>query len=267
MYRWDAEDYKKSSREQQKWARELIAKLNLRGSERVLDLGCGDGKVTAEIALNLKRGGVHGIDSSPEMIDLAKKTFSKEKYPNLSFELCDARELNFNEEFDVVFSNAALHWILDQKKVLNGIKRSLKPGGRCVIQMGGKGNAQDIIKILDSMLVAEPWKQYFQNFKFPYFFAADKEYTGLLHESGLDPVRVELIPKDMKHSGKEGLKSWLRTTWLPYTSRIPENLQKYFIDDLTSFYLEEHPPDGDGTVHVSMIRLEVEAEKKLDNTW
>lgn len=64
-----------------KWARELIAKLNLRGSERVLDLGCGDGKVTAEIALNLKKGGVHGIDSSPEMINLAKKTFSKENIP------------------------------------------------------------------------------------------------------------------------------------------------------------------------------------------
>jgi hypothetical protein len=64
-----------------------------------------------------------------------------------------------------------------------------------------------------------------RDFKFPYFFVEDKEYIGLLHESGLDPLR-ELIPKDMKHSGREGLKSWLRTTWLPYTSRIPENLQK-----------------------------------------
>jgi trans-aconitate methyltransferase len=77
-------------------------------------MGCR--RLQKKLQKTAKMGSVPGIDNSPEMIDLAKKTFSREKYPNLSFELCDACKLDFNGKFDVVFSNAALHWIPDQKR-------------------------------------------------------------------------------------------------------------------------------------------------------
>ncbi len=89
MYKWDAEDYHKSSCEQQKWARELILKLELKGNERALDIGCGDGKVTAELAKRLPSGSVFGIDNSEELIRFAQGNFPSENFPNLAFELID----------------------------------------------------------------------------------------------------------------------------------------------------------------------------------
>ena len=132
-FTWNAADYHKSSPAQALWAKELIAKLELFGNERVLDIGCGDGKVTAEIARNLPAGNVTGVDSSPEMIRFACDHFPRSEYRNLSFILGDARALPFSEEFDVVFSNAALHWIPDHKPLLAGIAKSLHPKGKLLI--------------------------------------------------------------------------------------------------------------------------------------
>jgi trans-aconitate 2-methyltransferase len=102
----------------------------LAGNEAVLDIGCGDGKITALIAKSLPIGRVVGIDSSPPMINLAASSFPKAQYPNLSFQLMDAKQLAFTSEFDIAFSNAALHWILDQKGVLLGAQMCLKAQGR-----------------------------------------------------------------------------------------------------------------------------------------
>lgn len=91
--RWNPADYAANSSAQQSWARELIVKLQLRGDEQILDVGCGDGKVTAEIAGILKNGRVSGIDSSPQMIGFARKTFPRAKYSNLDFQVMDARRI------------------------------------------------------------------------------------------------------------------------------------------------------------------------------
>ncbi len=117
-YAWNAGDYAKNSQNQFQWAKELIPKLRLDGTERLLDIGCGDGKITAEISKCLPNGKAIGIDSSSQMISLAKDIFQNEQYPNLTFQLMDARNISFEEEFDFAFSNAALHWIPDQKAVL-----------------------------------------------------------------------------------------------------------------------------------------------------
>src|SRR5262249_40878831 len=117
MTQWNAQDYSKNSSEQQKWARELIEKLAIRGDESVLDIGCGDGKVTAEIASRAGRGRVVGIDRSQQMIDFAGAAFPSGAHANLSFQRMDASELSFDREFNVVFSNAALHWIVDHRPV------------------------------------------------------------------------------------------------------------------------------------------------------
>ncbi len=136
----------------------------------MLDIGCGDGKITAELARCLPKGRAVGVDSSEKMIDLAKTAFPQKDYPNLSFQVMDARKLTFKSEFDVVFSNAALHWIVDQKTVLAGVQRSLKPGGRLLFQMAGKGNAKDILSLINELMTVEPWKKFFQGMTFPYGF-------------------------------------------------------------------------------------------------
>jgi trans-aconitate 2-methyltransferase len=260
-YSWDAKDYAKNSQNQFQWAKELIPKLKLKGNEALLDIGCGDGKITAELSKCLPNGRAVGMDSSAQMINLAKNTFPNNDYPNLTFQVVDARKLIFNEDFDIAFSNAALHWIVDQKSVLEGVQRSLKHGGRLLFQMAGKGNAKDILNIIDEFAVLEPWKKFFSNMTFPYGFFDPEEYRAFLCQAGLVPVRVELFPKDMKHQGREGLAGWVRTTWLPFTDRLPVELRVSFVDLIVKRYLELHPADAADVVHIAMTRLEVEAYK------
>jgi trans-aconitate methyltransferase len=261
MYKWDPADYRRSSAAQQKWARELIEKLALKGNERVLDIGCGDGKMTAEIAAQLPHGSVLGIDSSEEMVAFARRSFPPENFPNLAFAVVDARRLSFDGEFDVVFSNAALHWVIDHLPVLEGVKRSLKPGGKVLLQMGGRGNAAQVFESVEEIVRSEKWREYFQDFAFPYGFYGPEEYRGWLEEAGLEPKRVELIPKDMVHKDREGLAGWLRTTWLPYTQRVQEERREEFISEVVDEYLRNNPPDAGGFIHVRMVRLEVEATR------
>ncbi len=261
-YQWNAKDYARHSAVQQAWAAELIAKLNLQGSEHLLDIGCGDGKVTADLAQCVPNGSVLGIDNSASMIELAQNAFAPQKYPNLAFQLADARNLNLERQFDVVFSNAALHWVRDHRPILKGIWRSLRPGGRILLQMGGNGNAAVIIGILDKIIAEERWTPYFNHFEFPYGFHTPDAYISWLEKIGFDAQRVELIPKLMKHKSESALAGWIRTTWLPYTERIPKKHRTKFIKELIHRYVEENPPDADGGIHVQMVRLEVEALKK-----
>lgn len=260
-YAWDAPGYVRASDEQQAWGRELLDKLGLKGGERVLDIGCGDGRLTAEIARRVPGGFVLGVDSSEAMIAFAREHYETGAHPNLRFRAEDARDLPFVEEFDLVFSNAALHWVRGHQSVLAGISRSLKRGGRALLQMGGRGNAAEVLDVLDEMLGSEGWRDYFAGFVFPYGFYGPEEYEEWLREAGLRPLRVELIPKDMKHEGGAGLADWIGSTWLPYVGLVPEAKRGDFVEDFVGRYLGRHPPDARGLVHVKMVRLEVEAVK------
>ncbi|MCW4006089.1 MAG: methyltransferase domain-containing protein [Candidatus Bathyarchaeota archaeon] len=261
-YSWNAEEYAKQSSNQYEWAMELIPKLNLTGTEALLDIGCGDGKITAVLASYLPHGKVVGIDSSEDMIALARRTFPQSQYPNLSFMRMDARELTFREQFDVVFSNATLHWIIDHPAVLSGVHDSLDSHGQLLFQMAGEGNAQDVLAVLQEMISEDTCEPYFKNFTFPYGFYNPNQYKQWLQEAGFTPKRAELIPKDMVLNGKEGLVGWIRTTWLPFTERVPASLQEQFINEVADRYIAAYPPDNKGKVHVNMVRLEVQAVKK-----
>src|SRR5262249_34902485 len=106
---WDAADYAANSIPQHEWARELIAKLRLTGKEHILDVGCGDGKITVELARAVPQGSATGIDASSPMIKFAKQKYPYSKVRNVEFHLMDARRIQFDRQFDVIFSNAALH--------------------------------------------------------------------------------------------------------------------------------------------------------------
>ncbi len=263
-YRWNARDYAQHSDSQKKWGKELVDKLHLSGDECLLDIGCGDGKLTAEIAEKLPRGAVIGIDSSPEMITLANTRYPHERFANLRFLAMDARRIGFSMEFDVVFSNAALHWVIDQRPVLQGIHGALKPGGRLLIQMGGRGNAAAVVSVIEQVMAEERWRHCFENFSFPYGFYGPEEYRPWLTAAGFDDecIRLSLTPRDMVHRDVEKFKGWIRTTWLPYLQRVPPGQRERFIDTVTEKYLEGFPPDGAGRIHVLMQRLEVRALRR-----
>ncbi|MGA2643041.1 MAG: methyltransferase domain-containing protein, partial [Spirochaetia bacterium] len=247
---------------QQEWAQELIEKLGLRESESVLDLGCGDGKVTVEIARRVPGGRVIGIDSSEEMIRLSRAAFPTKEHPNLRFQHGDARSLGFDREFDVVFSNATLHWVKDHGPVLTGAARSLRPGGRILFQMGGRGNGAEIFDVAAQMTASEEWGRWFTGFEFPWGFYGSEEYAPWCAAAGLKVRRIQLLPRTMLQKGAEGLAGWIRTTWMPYTEKVPVESREAFIREASERYVNAHPPDARGNVAVQMVRLEVDAVRE-----
>ena len=278
--KWNAADYAANSVVQQTWARELIAKLNLRGDENILDVGCGDGKVTAEIARALSNGFVVGTDASKQMIAFAKKTFPAKEFPNLKFQVMDARKIKFAQRFDCVFSNAALHWVDDHEKILRGAASVLKSAGRLIVSCGGKGNAQDVFVALRPEMRLKRWREFFRKMPTPYFFYSPGDYEKWLPKFGFKINSLKLAPKDATYDGAKGFAAWLRTTWIPYVQRVPEivgpasslsmsgkmpdlqqNLREEFIESVTRRYIAKHPPDANGKIHVRMVRLEIDAVK------
>ena len=298
--KWNAADYAANSSVQQTWARELITRIRLRGDEHLLDLGCGDGKVTAEIARLVPRGLVVGLDASAEMIRFARKTFPAKKNPNLQFQTGDARKIHAGEfisanakateagaPFDVVFSNAALHWVDDHAAILRGAASVLKSGGRLLVSCGGKGNAHAVFLALRPVMRLTRWRGFFRRMPLPYFFYATTDYEKWLPQARFKIGSVKLAPKDVAHPGREGFAAWLRTTWLPFTQRVPEKvaqasrlfgsavdtkltgkmpvplagLREEFIAAVVERYVAKHPPDAAGQIYVRMVRLEIDAVK------
>ena len=131
MTEWNAELYRERSSLQQTMAAEVLQALEFTGAERVLDVGCGDGRITAEIARRVPRGGVVGVDASSSMIELA----AQKTEPNLHFAVADARSLPFSQEFDLVVSFNALHWIHEQELALASIHKALKAAGTAHLRL------------------------------------------------------------------------------------------------------------------------------------
>ena len=160
-----------------------------------------------------------------------------------------------------MFSNAALHWVDDHEAILRGAASVLRNGGRLVVSCGGKGNAHDVFLALRPEMRLKCWCEFFRKMPLPYFFYAPADYEKWLPKFGFKINTLKLAPKDAIYDGAEGLATWLRTTWLPFVQRVPENLREEFIAAVTARYLAKHPPDAQGNVHVRMVRLEIEAVK------
>jgi trans-aconitate 2-methyltransferase len=180
----------------------LLVLLNAKPGERILDVGCGTGQLTADITQFGAE--VVGIDASPDMIATARKNF-----PHVEFEVADATALPFSDEFDVVLSNAALHWVRDQPAAIASIARALKTGGRLVFEMGGRGNLRHLIDAMYQALgllgVANPEQLS------PWSFPSIGEYAPLLEGHGLEVDFAVLFDRaTILEGGERGLKSWLQ---------------------------------------------------------
>ena len=258
---WNPEDYAKNSDAQLKWAQELRKNIDLSKYRSILDVGCGDGKITADFAVNSALSKVMGIDSSPEMIAYAVQKYPPSQYPNLAFDCVDARKLNFEGQFNLIFSNAVLHWVDNHQTFLIGANRALQDAGKLIISCGGQGNAAEVLEVFAELTTCLPWSVYFSDFYNPYFFYGLQDYKRWLKKSNFAIKRLELVTKDMTHQNREGLAGWIRTTWMPFTKRVPENERENFIAQFVDLYLAKNPLDSQGLTHVSMVRLEVEAYK------
>jgi len=218
---WNSELYQSSHSFVWQYGRDLLVLLNAKPGERILDVGCGTGQLTEEIT----RFGaeVVGIDSSAEMISTAQKNF-----PQLRFEVADVTALSFDNEFDAVVSNAALHWVRDQPAAIASIARALKPRGRLVLEMGGRGNLHRLLaavcQALRALGVVNPEQL------LPWSFPSIGEYAPLLEAHGLEVDFAVLFDRaTILEGGDCGLKLWLEMFGrFALEAVAPEQRQEFF---------------------------------------
>ena len=255
--RWDAADYHAHASAQSAWGRELHARLALQPCDVVFDLGCGDGRLTAELADRVPEGRVCGLDSDADMIRFARRAYARH---NLLFEEGDVRTFSFTERAGWILSSACLHWVPEHETVLGRCRHHLGAGGRILFQMGGRGNCAEILAAAATLAGEPRWSPHLEPFTTPWSFYGPEEYQAWLPRTGFRLLRAELHPRDMVHEGPEALEGWVRTTWMPVLRRLPEALQADFIAAVVARHLRARPPDAQGRTHVAMVRLEVEAE-------
>ena len=218
--KWDAGLYDTKHAFVWEKAKGVVDLLAAKPGERILDLGCGTGTLTAEIAASGAQ--VVGVDRSPEMIDEAQK-----KFPVLHFAVCDARSLTFSAEFDAVFSNAVLHWILEAAKVVEGVFRALKPGGRFVAEFGGKGNVYNVVAALENALTQLGVSPAGANI---WYYPSIAEYASLLESHGLEVREAVLFERPTKlEDGERGLANWITMFGASFLQRIPESGRADFL--------------------------------------
>jgi trans-aconitate methyltransferase len=196
---WAPEAYRTKAGFVAKLGRDLIALLDPKPGERVLDVGSGTGELTAELAASGAK--VLGIDASPEMIEAARRSS-----PELEFAVGDGQALAYEAEFDCVFSNAALHWMPDADAVARGISRALKPKGRFVAEFGGAGCVATISDAAAIELRARGRDPQ----AFPrWYFPSVVEYAGVLDRAGFEPRLLHLFERPTPLEGEGGLADWL----------------------------------------------------------
>jgi trans-aconitate methyltransferase len=173
--KWNARLYDDKHSFVFKYGEDLVDQLAPAQGEKILDLGCGTGYLTHLISV---RGAiVTGIDKSASMIGQAR-----ESYPNLDFGIQSATDFHFDRPFDAIFSNAVLHWVLDKEPAMDCISRNIRPGGRLVLEMGGKGNVEEIVLAIRKALTRHGF--YKNAATQVWYFPSLGEYTTLLERRG-----------------------------------------------------------------------------------
>jgi trans-aconitate methyltransferase len=214
--------------------------LGVREGERILDLGCGDGALTARIAA--LGADVTGLDASPEMLESARER-------GLPVQLGNAEALPFEREFDAVFSNAALHWVRDQDAMLAGVQRALKPGGRFVAEMGGQGNIAAIRVALMAVLERHGFGGLEDGVN---YYPAPSAYAKRLERHGFQVERMELIPRPTPL--KTGMRAWLETFRSGVIAAVPEPMRDRVLDETVAL-LESALRDEEGNWTGDYVRL------------
>ena len=239
---WDAERYEGKHSYVWQFGAGLVDVLAPREGERILDVGCGTGQLTAEIASR----GVHvvGLDSSTNMLGQARQN-----YPRQEFVLADATNFRFPEPFDAVFSNAALHWVKDAEAAVECIALSLRPGGRFVAEFGGKGNIASIMSALSAVFGAEADR------RCPWFYPSIGEYAALLERHRLEVREARLFDRPTPVEGADGMENWLQMFCGRYFDGLSAERTQEKIREIVAILQPDCYHDGVWTVDYRRLRV------------
>lgn len=236
MTEWNAPEYARLSGLQAAMADEAIALLDLKGTERVLDVGCGNGKITAEIAARVPRGSVLGVDASAAMIAFASGDADRTSHPNLQFAVANAGHLPFQHEFDLIVSFNALHWIPEQADALRSIHSALKPDGLAQLRLVSKGERKSLEDVIEETRRSALWARYFEGFHDPYLHLPPEQYAALAERQGLEVRRLHTEAKAWDFESRSAFLAFSSVTMVEWTQHLPEAERTAFITDVLDRY-------------------------------
>jgi trans-aconitate 2-methyltransferase len=266
MTEWNAAEYAKLSGLQAAMAEQVLGLLRtrLRGDERVLDVGCGNGKVTREIAALVPRGSVVGVDASAKMVEFARDANAQgggggDAAANLSFEVMDARRLTFREEFDLVVSFNALHWIAEEKQesALRGIYAALKPDGVAQLRLVPRGARKSLENVIEETAKSSAWDKYFVGVRDPYLRMTAEAYSVLAEQCGfkIDSVRVKDNAWDF--GSQAAFAAFGTVTFVEWSQHIPDAERPEFVIEA----LTQYKPLGDNDHTFRFYQMDVTARR------
>lgn len=250
----DAGTYHKNSAQQQHLAEHIMARIPWEGSEWVLDVGCGDGKITAQIAAKVPSGGAIGMDISPSMVSFAKANYP---LPNLDFIEGDAATLSFDRQFDVVVSFSTLHWVRDQAGALQGIARALKPGGKAYLQTYGKA-PMNVVAVCEKLIYSEEWQEHFPAYQPQRVYFTPGEYQDLLSVAGFQEAALQSYWYEYTLPDREAAYKYTRPL-MPFINHLSQEEQRQFVNEFLDEFIKLAKPTEDGSIIFRYLILEVVA--------
>jgi len=236
MTEWNAPGYTRIAGLQEAMATEVLALLQLSGTERVLDLGCGNGKVTAQIAARVPEGNVIGVDASAEMIAFAAESFPAAQHPNLRFEVSDIRRLRFREEFDLIVSLNALHWIPDQNVALRSIYCAMKRDAVAQLRLVPDGPRKSLETVIEETRKSPRWAAYFQDFRDPYLHLTPEQYADVAERNGFRVRHIYTADKAWDFKERAAFEASCMVTLIEWTKRLAEDERLAFVRDVLDRY-------------------------------
>jgi len=262
-FEFDGEKYKKASSHQKEWGAKLISEFKFQGSEHILDLGCGDGAITSNLASQVPSGFVLGIDASQGMIKTAKDTHNQN---NLKFELLDINSITFKNEFDIIISNATLHWVKDHKQLLRNVHGALKNNGTVRFNFAADGNCSYFYMVIKGVMQLRQYVEYFKDFVWPWYMPGIKEYKALAEQFPFSEVKVWGENADRNFPNAEAMIKWIdQPSIVPFLKCITsEEDAKTFRDTVVEKMVHE-TTQKDGTCFETFRRVNLRATRQATN--
>jgi SAM-dependent methyltransferase len=251
----NASHYVKNSSLQNSLAKKILANYRFNKHASILDVGCGDGRITAELAIRAKQGQVIGLDPSPSMIEFASNNFSKKQFPNLDFQLGMAEDVSFFQQFDLVVSFSCFHWLRDAKRAVSQLSSSLKQGGEMLILTYPKESAY--YQYLETALKNYPE---YRHFSANNTMLSINDYKKLFPKYGLDIFDFHEQKLFAVYNNPQDIKEYIRG-WLDSYVHLPDYLYDSFLSDTTNAILTDPSTKKGKQIRVPYTALVIKAKK------